>query len=227
MEMILAVSTAAVAAMYMEPGGRHVGRTEFSDYRKLARAIQLAVFGGGRIIHLVHEMPSPNCSVFAQQSWRRPIQKLIRRENVAIATVCYLQALVFSSDIPAVVDILPDKLDAGLNCESRASLCHFFSSRCMYSLSFSSSRYESSRKWSSNISRWRTRFFANRLQASYKRIEGAMHNVGYSICSSTVANILKQHGIDPAPSRQRTISWPTFFKAHWNVFEGMVHRLSA
>ncbi|MDP7304439.1 MAG: hypothetical protein QGG09_15140, partial [Pirellulaceae bacterium] len=38
----------------------------------------------------------------------------------------------------------------------------------------------------------------------YKRIEGAMHNLDYSICSSTVANILRQHGIDPAPSRQRT-----------------------
>ena len=45
----------------------------------------------------------------------RAIQKLIRRENVSIATVCCHQALAFSSDIPAVVDILPDKLDAGLN----------------------------------------------------------------------------------------------------------------
>jgi hypothetical protein len=55
----------------------------------------------------------------------------------------------------------------------------------------------------------------------YKRIEGAMHNLGYSICSSTVANILRQHGVDPAPRRQRTTSWSTFFKAHWDVFEGI------
>jgi hypothetical protein len=48
-----------------------------------------------------------------------------------------------------------------------------------------------------------------------------MHNSGYSICSSTVANILKQHGIDPAPSRQRTTNWTTFFKAHGDVFEGI------
>ena len=40
----------------------------------------------------------------------------------------------------------------------------------------------------------------------YKRIEGALQNVGYSICSSTVANILKQHGIEPAPTRKRTTS---------------------
>jgi len=55
----------------------------------------------------------------------------------------------------------------------------------------------------------------------YKRIEGALHNLDYSICSSTVANILKEHGIEPAPSRQRTISWSTFLKSHWETFEGI------
>jgi transposase len=55
----------------------------------------------------------------------------------------------------------------------------------------------------------------------YKRIEGALHNLGYAICSSTVANILKQHGIEPVPTRKRTTSWSTFLKAHWEVFEGL------
>ena len=55
----------------------------------------------------------------------------------------------------------------------------------------------------------------------YKRIEGALHNLGYAICSSTVANILKQHGIEPAPTRERTTSWSTFLKVHWDVFEGL------
>ena len=55
----------------------------------------------------------------------------------------------------------------------------------------------------------------------YKRIEGALHNLGYMICSSTVANILKKHGIEPAPSRKRTTSWSTFLKAHGDVFEGL------
>ncbi len=41
----------------------------------------------------------------------------------------------------------------------------------------------------------------------YKRIEGALSNVGYSICCSTVANILKHHGVEPAPRRQRQLSW--------------------
>jgi len=55
----------------------------------------------------------------------------------------------------------------------------------------------------------------------YKRIEGAMHNLGYSICSSTVSNILKRHGIQPAPMRKQSLSWNTFLKCHLDVFEGL------
>ena len=51
----------------------------------------------------------------------------------------------------------------------------------------------------------------------YDRISGALSNVGYHICDSTIGNILKAHGIEPAPDRQRTGSWETFLKAHWDV----------
>jgi transposase len=53
----------------------------------------------------------------------------------------------------------------------------------------------------------------------YKRIEGALSNVGYSISSSTVANILKHHGIQPAPQRRRQLSWKTFVRAHMDAFK--------
>jgi hypothetical protein len=53
----------------------------------------------------------------------------------------------------------------------------------------------------------------------YQRIEGALSNVGYVVSSSTVANILKHHGIEPAPQRQRQLSWKTFIKAHMDAFE--------
>lgn len=65
------------------------------------------------------------------------------------------------------------------------------------------------------------RMASENVSWGYKRIEGALRILGYSICSSTVANILKQHGIEPAPSRQRTTSWSTFLKAHWDTFEGI------
>jgi putative transposase len=50
----------------------------------------------------------------------------------------------------------------------------------------------------------------------YDRIQGALANVGYHIADSTVANVLKAHGIEPAPDRQRSQSWSTFLKAHWD-----------
>lgn len=51
----------------------------------------------------------------------------------------------------------------------------------------------------------------------FDRIQGALANVGYHISDTTVGNILKQHGIEPAPDRQRKTSWSTFLKAHWDV----------
>ena len=52
----------------------------------------------------------------------------------------------------------------------------------------------------------------------YKRIQGALSNVGFRICKSSFANILKAHGIEPAPTRRQTTSWTTFLKSHWDVF---------
>jgi hypothetical protein len=49
------------------------------------------------------------------------------------------------------------------------------------------------------------------------KIQGALKNVGYFISDTTVGNILKAHGIEPAPDRQSTGSWSRFLKAHWDV----------
>jgi len=51
----------------------------------------------------------------------------------------------------------------------------------------------------------------------YDRLQGALANLGYIVSSSTVANILKRHGIEPAPERKKRTSWMTFLKAHWEV----------
>ena len=50
----------------------------------------------------------------------------------------------------------------------------------------------------------------------YDRIQGALANVGYHISDTTVGNILKAHGIEPAPDRERSTTWSTFLKAHWD-----------
>ena len=51
----------------------------------------------------------------------------------------------------------------------------------------------------------------------YDRIQGALANLGYIIAPNTVKNILKRHGIEPAPERKKRTSWQTFLKAHWEV----------
>ena len=51
----------------------------------------------------------------------------------------------------------------------------------------------------------------------YDRIQGALTNVGYHISDTTVGNVLKQHGIEPAPNRKRVTTWSTFIKSHWDV----------
>jgi transposase InsO family protein len=51
----------------------------------------------------------------------------------------------------------------------------------------------------------------------YDRIQGALANLGHRISDTTVANILKIHGIEPAPDRKRQSTWKSFLEAHWDV----------
>jgi putative transposase len=52
----------------------------------------------------------------------------------------------------------------------------------------------------------------------YTRIQGALKNVGHRVGRSTIARILKLHGLSPAP--QRPTSWQTFLRAHWGAIAG-------
>jgi transposase len=51
----------------------------------------------------------------------------------------------------------------------------------------------------------------------YDRIQGALANLGHKISDSTVGNILREHGIEPAPERKRQTTWHAFLKTHWDV----------
>jgi hypothetical protein len=51
----------------------------------------------------------------------------------------------------------------------------------------------------------------------YRRILGAMSNLGYSLARGTIANILKRHGIEPAPERNRKTTWKEFLSRHWEL----------
>src|SRR5262244_3232797 len=49
----------------------------------------------------------------------------------------------------------------------------------------------------------------------YRRIQGALANLGHILAHNTIANILKGHGIEPAPERSRKITWKEFLNRHW------------
>src|SRR4030081_1814012 len=51
----------------------------------------------------------------------------------------------------------------------------------------------------------------------YTRIQGALANLDHRLSRGTIANILKQHGMDPAPERQKRTTWQAFLRAHWSV----------
>jgi putative transposase len=54
----------------------------------------------------------------------------------------------------------------------------------------------------------------------YGRIVGALANLGHKVSDETVGNILRRHGIAPAPKRSRTTSWKDFISAHMDVLAG-------
>jgi hypothetical protein len=51
----------------------------------------------------------------------------------------------------------------------------------------------------------------------YRRIQGALANLGYQVGRGTIANILKEHGLEPAPERKRKTTWKEFLTQHREV----------
>ena len=47
----------------------------------------------------------------------------------------------------------------------------------------------------------------------YTRIQGELKGLGHRVARTTIANVLKENGIEPAPGRPS--SWKSFLKAHW------------
>ena len=54
----------------------------------------------------------------------------------------------------------------------------------------------------------------------YDRIVGALANLGFLLSDQTVGNILRRHGLSPAPKRKQAISWKDFIRSHMEVLVG-------
>src|SRR5215469_12854221 len=51
----------------------------------------------------------------------------------------------------------------------------------------------------------------------YRRIQGALANLGHEVARGTIANILKEHGLEPSPERERKTTWKEFLCRHREV----------
>ena len=51
----------------------------------------------------------------------------------------------------------------------------------------------------------------------YRRLQGALANLGHDCARSTIAAMLRRHGIEPAPERNQKTTWKEFLKRHWDL----------
>ena len=55
----------------------------------------------------------------------------------------------------------------------------------------------------------------------YDRIVGALANLGHHLSDQTVGNVLRRHGIEPAPKRSKSTTWNEFIESHMAVLAGI------
>ena len=60
-----------------------------------------------------------------------------------------------------------------------------------------------------------TRMAEENRSWGYRRIQGAFGNLGHLLAHNAIANILKQHGIEPAPEGSWKTIWKEFLSRHW------------
>src|SRR5215831_20675683 len=65
-------------------------------------------------------------------------------------------------------------------------------------------------------SRWWYRW-PPRIEIGAIRIQGALANLGHEVARGTIANIVKQHGLEPAPERERKTTWKEFLSRQQDV----------
>jgi len=68
---------------------------------------------------------------------------------------------------------------------------------------------------SSEVSKLIIRLTEENRSWGYTRLQGALANLGYTIGRTTIADVLKRHGIEPAPERNRKTTWKEFLRRHW------------
>lgn len=81
---------------------------------------------------------------------------------------------------------------------------------------YSSRRGPGQPRVAETISKLTVRMAKENREWGLTTIMGALANLGHVVSRGTVSNILKEHGIGPAPERSKGMSWSTFLRAHWD-----------
>src|SRR5580658_6768288 len=75
-------------------------------------------------------------------------------------------------------------------------------------------------KMSPEIEKFILQFTRENKGWGYKTLQKALEMTQFIVSESTVKNILKRHGLAPAPTRKWRMSWKEFFTAHWDALVG-------
>ena len=65
------------------------------------------------------------------------------------------------------------------------------------------------------------RFALENRHWGYERIEGELSKLGHRVARTTVANILNENGLEPAPNRSKRTTWAEFLQTHWESIAAM------
>ena len=66
-----------------------------------------------------------------------------------------------------------------------------------------------------------TRLARENSNWDYDRTSGALTNLGHKVSDQTVGNVLRRHGIAPAPKRSQTTAWKDFIASDMAAITGM------
>ncbi|MBT8207364.1 MAG: DDE-type integrase/transposase/recombinase [Acidimicrobiia bacterium] len=82
---------------------------------------------------------------------------------------------------------------------------------------YSSRRGQGRPRIMQTIRRLVVRFALENRSWGYTKIKDALAHVGHDISRETIASILRESGIEPAPERSKKTTWKEFLEAHWST----------
>ncbi len=59
------------------------------------------------------------------------------------------------------------------------------------------------------------RFATENRAWGYERFDGELNKLGHRVARTTIANILRENGLEPAPNRNKRTTWAEFLQMHW------------